>query len=131
MPDQQVKSNEIIFYFFLGTRLHLFEFSHDTSQEPSTFRLEAETYKEVAETYFSIISFIQVKPGVSCFAKTPELAAENVRELLLVAKKQIPEELWQKTPMTFKATAGVRLLSEKEADAILTNVRHFHFNFPK
>jgi Golgi nucleoside diphosphatase len=72
---------------------------------------------------------LQIKPGVSCFSKTPELAAENVRELLLVAKKQIPEELWQKTPLTFKATAGVRLLLEKEADAILSHVSSFPFIF--
>ncbi|KAL3109841.1 hypothetical protein niasHT_011144 [Heterodera trifolii] len=92
-----------------GTRLHLFEFSHELEQEPSTFKLEAEIYKEI-------------KPGVSCFAKTPELAAENVRELLLTAKRQIPAELWAKTPIAFRATAGVRLLSEKEADAILSEI---------
>uniref|UniRef100_A0A914HLC2 Apyrase n=1 Tax=Globodera rostochiensis TaxID=31243 RepID=A0A914HLC2_GLORO len=92
-----------------GTRLHLFEFSHELKQEPSMFKLENEIYKEI-------------KPGVSCFAKTPELAAENVRELLLTAKHQIPPELWVKTPIAFRATAGVRLLPEKEADAILSEI---------
>lgn len=92
-----------------GTRLHIFEFSHDPTHAHSIFELESETFKEV-------------KPGVSTYAKTPELAAENVRELLLVAKKYIPYDLWEKTPLTFRATAGVRLLNEKEADAILTNI---------
>nr|CAD2191616.1 unnamed protein product [Meloidogyne enterolobii] len=92
-----------------GTRLHIFEFSHDTAKDPSTFKLETETYRET-------------KPGVSAFAKTPEQAAENIRVLLLIAKKHIPEELWAKTPITFRATAGVRLLNDKEAEGLLSHI---------
>lgn len=92
-----------------GTRLHIFEFSHDTVQDPSTFKLEAETYRET-------------KPGVSAFAKTPEQAAENIRVLLLIAKKHIPEDLWAKTPIAFRATAGVRLLNDKEAEGLLSHI---------
>ncbi|KAI1730100.1 GDA1/CD39 (nucleoside phosphatase) family domain-containing protein [Ditylenchus destructor] len=92
-----------------GTRLHLFEFSHDIASEHSNFKLESEVFKEV-------------KPGLSSFASTPELAAESVRELLFTAKKVIPESLWVHTPIVLKATAGLRLLPEEEADAILSEV---------
>lgn len=92
-----------------GTRLHLFEFSHDTANEHSNFKLESEVFKEV-------------KPGLSSFASTPKLAAESVHELLLTAKSVIPEGLWVHTPITLKATAGLRLLPEEQADAILSEV---------
>jgi hypothetical protein len=35
-------------------RLHIFEFSHDTIQEPNTFKLEAETYREVNTLYLML-----------------------------------------------------------------------------
>lgn len=50
------------------------------------------------------------------------MAAENIRHLLLVAKKAIPRSLWAHTPVTIKATAGLRLLPEDKAEGILYHV---------
>uniref|UniRef100_A0A915EE67 Uncharacterized protein n=1 Tax=Ditylenchus dipsaci TaxID=166011 RepID=A0A915EE67_9BILA len=101
-----------------GTRLHLFEFSHDIEQEHSPFKLEKETFKEELRK-----SKLDCKPGLSSFAQTPELAAESVRELLSTAKQVIPTNLWVHTPITLKATAGLRLLPENQADAILSQAQ--------
>jgi Golgi nucleoside diphosphatase len=49
--------------------------------------------------------------------------------LLLIAKKHIPEDLWAKTPFTFRATAGVRLLNDKEAEGLLSHVRFLELCF--
>ena len=49
-------------------------------------------------------------------------AVESVRKLLGMAKDYIPEEKWSKTPLTLKATAGLRLLPGTKAEAILEGV---------
>ncbi|KAK0409796.1 hypothetical protein QR680_004764 [Steinernema hermaphroditum] len=92
-----------------GTRLHLYEFSHDINNDSGPFRVEKETFKEV-------------KPGLSSFAKEPQKAAESVGVLLDAARATIPKSLWIHTPITLKATAGLRLLPDDEADEILDEV---------
>lgn len=69
-----------------------------------------------------IICCLQVKPGLSAFSESPEKAAASVAELLSTAEKTIPAHLWQHTPLALKATAGLRLLPEEQADAILEAV---------
>ena len=44
-------------------------------------------------------------------------------ELLDSAKKHVPQEYWATTPITLKATAGLRLLPKAQGDAILEVVR--------
>ena len=44
-------------------------------------------------------------------------------ELLDSAKQHVPTEYWSRTPITLKATAGLRLLPKAEGDAILEVVR--------
>ena len=44
-------------------------------------------------------------------------------ELLDSAKSFIPKEYWKTTPITLKATAGLRLLPKEEGDAILEVAR--------
>ena len=44
-------------------------------------------------------------------------------ELLDEAKSFIPKEYWKTTPITLKATAGLRLLPKEEGDAILDVAR--------
>lgn len=92
-----------------GTRLHLYEFSHDINNDSGPFKVEKETFKEV-------------KPGLSSFAKEPKKAAESVGILLDAARATIPKSLWMHTPITLKATAGLRLLPDNEADEILDEV---------
>lgn len=55
--------------------------------------------------------------------------AETVRGLLEVAKDSIPRSHWKRTPVVLKATAGLRLLPEEKAQALLLEVsfgNHLH-----
>lgn len=47
----------------------------------------------------------------------------TIRQLLKIAKKTVPEEEWSRTPVVLKATAGLRLLPEDKAKALLKEVR--------
>lgn len=50
-----------------------------------------------------------------------------------VAKKTIPKEQWIQTPVVLKATAGLRLLPQEKAKALLNEVRFslFHRQFSR
>ncbi|KFO24242.1 Ectonucleoside triphosphate diphosphohydrolase 5 [Fukomys damarensis] len=48
--------------------------------------------------------------------------AKTVQELLEVAKDSIPRSHWKRTPVVLKATAGLRLLPEQKAQALLFEV---------
>lgn len=63
--------------------------------------------------------FMEVKPGLSSFADDLKKIEASLGELLVKAKEQIPEPEWHKTPITLRATAGLRLLPEHKANAIL------------
>ena len=65
----------------------------------------------------------QVKPGLSSFAQDPVKAGESIQELLDAAKERIPEKYWSQTPITLKATAGLRLLPKDQSEAIIAQVR--------
>ena len=63
--------------------------------------------------------FEELKPGLSSYADKPADAAHNLHSLIDKAKIFIPKEEWSSTPITLKATAGLRLLPKAKADAIL------------
>ena len=65
----------------------------------------------------------QVKPGLSSFAQDPVKAGESIQELLNAAKERIPDRYWSQTPITLKATAGLRLLPKDQSEAIIAQVR--------
>lgn len=46
----------------------------------------------------------------------------TIRQLLKIAKKTVPEEEWSRTPVVLKATAGLRLLPQDKARALLDEV---------
>ena len=48
--------------------------------------------------------------------------AETLREMLDKAKVYIPEKKWHETPVSLKATAGLRLLDEADSTALLNSV---------
>lgn len=69
--------------------------------------------------------FVEIKPGLSSFADDPKKGAETILELLSHSKLQlvIPPSEWANTPLALKATAGLRLLPEKQAQALLDAVK--------
>ncbi|NWS69699.1 ENTP5 diphosphohydrolase, partial [Crotophaga sulcirostris] len=91
-----------------GTRIHIYTF---VQRSPENLpELEGEIFESV-------------KPGLSAYADQPEKGAETVKRLLDMAIDAVPPHLWKKTPVVLKATAGLRLLSEEKAQALLLEVR--------
>ncbi|NWU98318.1 ENTP5 diphosphohydrolase, partial [Upupa epops] len=90
-----------------GTRIHIYTFVQKTPENLP--ELEGEIFESV-------------KPGLSAYADHPEKGAETVKRLLDVAIDAVPHLLWKKTPVVLKATAGLRLLSEEKAQALLVEV---------
>uniref|UniRef100_A0A667GRZ1 nucleoside diphosphate phosphatase n=1 Tax=Lynx canadensis TaxID=61383 RepID=A0A667GRZ1_LYNCA len=74
--------------------------------------------------------FDSVKPGLSAFVDQPKQGAETVQGLLEVAKDSIPRSHWKRTPVVLKATAGLRLLPEQKAQALLFEVREIFKKSP-
>uniref|UniRef100_A0A674GLS3 nucleoside diphosphate phosphatase n=1 Tax=Taeniopygia guttata TaxID=59729 RepID=A0A674GLS3_TAEGU len=91
-----------------GTRIHIYTF---VQKSP-------ENLPEVEGEIFE-----SVKPGLSAYADQPEKGAETVKALLDMAVDAVPPHLWKKTPVVLKATAGLRLLSEEKAQALLSEVK--------
>ncbi|OLL24167.1 putative guanosine-diphosphatase [Neolecta irregularis DAH-3] len=89
-----------------GSRIHIYKFNH-CKESPE---LESEIFDSTT-------------PGLSSYAKDPEAAAKSLDELLDVAAKNVPEELHACTPIAVKATAGLRLLGDKESQAIIDAVQ--------
>ncbi|NWW95801.1 ENTP6 diphosphohydrolase, partial [Rhynochetos jubatus] len=90
-----------------GTRIHIFKF---TQQPKETPKLTRETFKAL-------------KPGLSAYADDVEKSGQGIKELLEVAKKEVPMELWKFTPLVLKATAGLRLLPGEKAQKLLDKVK--------
>ncbi|GAB5573017.1 ectonucleoside triphosphate diphosphohydrolase 5 isoform X1 [Prionailurus iriomotensis] len=74
--------------------------------------------------------FDSVKPGLSAFVDQPKQGAETVQGLLELAKDSIPRSHWKRTPVVLKATAGLRLLPEQKAQALLFEVREIFKKSP-
>lgn len=97
-----------------GSRIHVYKF-HNCHAMPS---LEYETFK-------------MINPGLSSFARDPTAAAASLDSLLDEAKRVVPEDMWNCSPVEVKATAGLRLLGAKESEAILDEVRNrLETNYP-
>ncbi|KAJ4928737.1 hypothetical protein JOQ06_004363 [Pogonophryne albipinna] len=92
-----------------GTRIHVYTFIHGGSEELPVLDNEM---------------FHSIKPGLSAYADSPEMAGYTVRMLLKVAKKTVPRLEWKRTPLFLRATAGLRLLSAERARLLLEQVQH-------
>uniref|UniRef100_A0A8C9ZGL9 nucleoside diphosphate phosphatase n=1 Tax=Sander lucioperca TaxID=283035 RepID=A0A8C9ZGL9_SANLU len=91
-----------------GTRIHIYTFIQSDSELPV---LDNEM-------------FHSIKPGLSAYADSPEMAGHTVRMLLKVAKKTVPRLEWKRTPLVLRATAGLRLLAAEKAQLLLKQVQH-------
>ncbi|XP_070577864.1 ectonucleoside triphosphate diphosphohydrolase 5-like isoform X2 [Ptychodera flava] len=87
-----------------GTRIHVLHFTREGTD--SNLYLLGEVFE-------------QVKPGLSSFAESPESSLEGLTDLLNIAKESIPEYKWAETPVALKATAGLRLLPQDQAQSLL------------
>ncbi|KAL8278983.1 hypothetical protein RQP46_008652 [Phenoliferia psychrophenolica] len=92
-----------------GSRLHLYTFSHCDPDPAALPKLEDE-------------GFFTTKPGLSSYAGKPREAAESLRGLMDHAMEGVPASERSCTPVAVKATAGLRLLGERESTAILQSV---------
>eukprot|EP00064_Thunnus_orientalis_P010514 superscaffoldBa00001436_g10540 len=92
-----------------GTRIHVYTFIQSDSEELPVLDNEM---------------FHSIKPGLSAYADSPEMAGHTVRMLLKVAKKTVPRLEWKRTPVVLRATAGLRLLTAEKAQALLDQVQH-------
>eukprot|EP01103_Thecamoeba_quadrilineata_P021419 TRINITY_DN9845_c0_g1_i1.p1 TRINITY_DN9845_c0_g1~~TRINITY_DN9845_c0_g1_i1.p1 ORF type:complete len:501 (-),score=71.16 TRINITY_DN9845_c0_g1_i1:15-1517(-) len=89
-----------------GSRIHVYKFNY-CRDSPD---LETEVFE-------------QLKPGLSAYPDNPEAAAESLDKLLDVALREVPSSLYSTTPVTVKATAGLRILGEEKSHRILAAVR--------
>ncbi|XP_063775459.1 ectonucleoside triphosphate diphosphohydrolase 6-like [Pseudophryne corroboree] len=97
-----------------GTRIHVYKFKK-ISSDP--LHLENEIFKAI-------------KPGLSAYADDPGQCAAGIKELLDIAKEEIPGHLWRSTPLVLKATAGLRLLPGEKAQKLLDTVTDLFQSFP-
>ena len=67
--------------------------------------------------------WMQVKPGLSAYADDPKGARPGLLELLEAAKQRVPGPSRSTTPISLKATAGLRMLPREQSEAILAEVR--------
>uniref|UniRef100_A0A8D3DBE0 nucleoside diphosphate phosphatase n=1 Tax=Scophthalmus maximus TaxID=52904 RepID=A0A8D3DBE0_SCOMX len=93
-----------------GTRIHIYKFIQKDPGKIELPVLDNELYHAV-------------KPGLSAYKDNVEEGGNTVRQLLKIAKKTVPEDEWKRTPVVLKATAGLRLLPEDKASALLKEVR--------
>lgn len=77
---------------------------------------------------------MKIKPGISSQVHRPSDASSYIDPLLSFAAQQIPEHKHKETPLYILATAGMRMLSVADQEAILDDLRvdvplkyNFHF----
>lgn len=91
-----------------GTRIHVYTFIQTESEKMPILDNEM---------------FQSIKPGLSAYADSPDMAGHTVRMLLKVAKRTVPRVEWKRTPVVLKATAGLRLLHAHKAQGLLDQVQ--------
>ena len=64
----------------------------------------------------------EVKPGLSSFAADPAAGAATIQALVDEAKALVPPHLRARTPISLKATAGLRLLPAHQSEALIEAV---------
>lgn len=97
-----------------GSRVHVYEF--DVCTQPPTLINE---------------NFKMLKPGLSSFDTDSVGAAHSLDPLLNTALEVVPKKKRSCTPVSVKATAGLRLLGASKSGKILAAVReHLEKDFP-
>lgn len=94
-----------------GSRIHVYRFNN-CGPSPE---LEKEIFEQTAPK--------QGGAGLSSYGQDAEGAAKSLDVLMDVALKNVPEKLQKCTPISVKATAGLRKLGEDASEKILKAVR--------
>ncbi|XP_028409036.1 ectonucleoside triphosphate diphosphohydrolase 5-like [Dendronephthya gigantea] len=89
-----------------GSRIHIFRFSHTLRG----IKLENSDFEEI-------------EPGLSYYSTKPEKGVYSVSGLLRKALDVVPKNKWRSTPVSLRATAGLRLLPDSVAHNIIEEVR--------
>ncbi|PVU99528.1 hypothetical protein BB559_000624 [Furculomyces boomerangus] len=89
-----------------GSRIHVYKFNH------------CKSWPELEDEVFE-----QTKPGLSSFENDADGAAKSLDSLMDIAMKSVPEKLRGCTPVSVKATAGLRLLGNEKSEKILNALR--------
>ncbi|KAF9054767.1 nucleoside phosphatase family-domain-containing protein [Panaeolus papilionaceus] len=102
-----------------GSRIHIYKFNNCGASPSYEYEV-----------------FVKNQKGLSSFSGRPLEAAMSLDELLDEATKVVPRAMWACTGVWVKATAGLRLLGQKEADDILGAVEkrlrdEYPFSVPK
>lgn len=117
-----------------GSRVHIYRFRLDDAQPAPVLEDEI---------------FVEVKPGLSAFAGGvghdastrepgasaadgvgPDAAAESLRPLMELCLEQIPAAAHARTPISLRATAGLRLLGADASESILASIRRLFASYP-
>ena len=92
-----------------GTRIHIYSLVYcDGSKVVS---LQNEIFHEIP------------KPLAAFTSHPQKISDELLLPLLSLAKRHVPPELYAETPLTLKATAGLRLLPGKDSSTLLTMIK--------
>lgn len=97
-----------------GSRIHVYRFSRCQDQDgtPSLPKLIDE-------------KFVKIQPGLSAYPNSPTAAAQSLKVLMQAAMDGVPADQRACTPIEVRATAGLRLLGEKQSGAILEEVERW------
>ncbi|KAI0210783.1 Ectonucleoside triphosphate diphosphohydrolase 4 [Lamellibrachia satsuma] len=71
---------------------------------------------------FNMTTSKKETPGISSFANNLDGLAKHIGDLVAYAKKNVPQSQTDKTPIYLMATAGIRLLMEAKADAVMGKI---------
>ncbi|QPG74319.1 hypothetical protein FOA43_001646 [Brettanomyces nanus] len=111
-----------------GSRLQIYRWT-----DPATLASDKSSPSEVLHSVPNIIQEkewgYRVNPGLSSYAKRPwKIWNSHLKPLIKFAETIIPEDKQKDTPIFIQATAGMRLLPEKQRNKILSNtcdsIRH-------
>ena len=100
-----------------GTRIHVFAFAINNDIRQQKILLERE-------------DFFHTTPGLSSFNDNLTELTENLQPLIDKALNIVPGYLTKQTPIILKATAGLRLLSNNDANRILYHVQQQFYSLP-